>query len=346
MMRPYIKLPLTARTSPWSVPDLCAAYNWPRGLAGGGTIAIVELGGGWLPADNTLFFHSIGQREPTIVDVSVDGTMNSPGVSDADMEVALDIQVAAASYAYATGKIANIRVYWSDQDIAAGVRRAAADGCDVCSISWGADEAAWGRHAVLDMEAAAGEASAAGMLVFAASGDNDSADGGHGRANVDCPSCCPHVIGCGGTMKPHVGHETVWNWNPRRPTGEGTGGGFSTVFVPMPLWQANAPHGPGRMVPDLAANADPHTGYRIVVAGRSEVVGGTSAVSPLYSGLFAAFGKKRGWLSPKFYLNNVAFNDITVGDNGAFRASVGPDPCTGLGSPIGTRLAELFASHV
>ena len=100
-----------------------------------------------------------------------------------------------------------------------------------------------------------------GMVVFAASGDNDSSDGGPGRANVDLPASAPHVIGCGGTHKPHSGEETVWNNDPRKTTGEGTGGGYSTLF-PMPSWQAGAPHGPGRLVPDVAANADPNTGSR------------------------------------------------------------------------------------
>ena len=56
--------------------------------------------------------------------------------NDADGEVALDIQVAGAAYAVATGKAANIRVYWS-QDITKAIIAATSDGCDVCSISWG-----------------------------------------------------------------------------------------------------------------------------------------------------------------------------------------------------------------
>ncbi len=66
--------------------------------------------------------------------------------SDPDYEVALDIEVAGAAYYAATGKPATIRMYWS-QDIATAVQKAANDGCDVCSISWGADEATWGTTA-------------------------------------------------------------------------------------------------------------------------------------------------------------------------------------------------------
>lgn len=353
-VKPYFKLPTTRQPAtghveraviddgPWNLPDLCAAYNWPAGLAGGGVIAIVELGGGWVQSDMDQFFSGIGQPVPHIIDVSVDMTKNTPdpGPNSADGEVALDIEVAGAAYYVATGKPAMIRVYWA-QDIAAAVRAATADGCDVCSISWGADEANWGAQAGNDMEQAAAAATAAGMIVFAASGDNDSSDGGPTPANVDLPASAPHVIGCGGTSKTRT-EETVWNNDPGNASGSGTGGGYSTLFTPMPPWQAGAPHGPGRMVPDIAANADPNTGYNIVVHGVRTPIGGTSAVAPLYAGLFASFGTKLGFLTPELWLNHLCFNDITKGDNGAFRARLGPDPCTGIGSPIGTKLAQLL----
>jgi kumamolisin len=336
-----------AQGGSWTVPDLCKAYNWPTNLAGGGVIAIVELNGGWLQSDMDRFFSGIGKTAaPKITDVSVDGTKNNPNQHlddpehDPDGEVALDIEVAGAAYFAATGKPATIRVYWA-QDIAAAVRTATADGCDVCSISWGADEAKWGAQLGRDMEAAAAAATAAGMIVFAASGDNDASDGGPGRANVDLPASAPHVIGCGGTKKTPTS-ETVWNNDPGNPSGEGTGGGFSTLFKPMPPWQAGAPHGPGRMVPDVAADADPNTGYQIVLHGAGETMGGTSAVAPLYAGLFAAFGTKLGFVTPELYLNHLCFNDITAGENGAFRARPGPDACTGIGSPEGQKLATLL----
>ena len=341
-LHPYIKWPRATvpKVSSWAVSDLCKAYDWPTDAPGGGVIAIIELGGGWTQADVTEFFTNAKLPPPHITDVSVDGTTNSRCVpkNDADGEVALDIQVAGAAYAVATGKAANIRVYWS-QDITKAVIAATADGCDVCSISWGADEASWGAADGDALEQAAIAATGAGMVVFAASGDNDSSDGGPGRANVDLPASAPHVIGCGGTRKPHTGDETVWNNNPGKTTGEGTGGGYSTLF-PMPSWQAGAPHGPGRMVPDVAADADPDTGYEIILYGAPTVVGGTSAVAPLYAGLFASFGTKLGFVTPTLYLNSACFNDVTHGNNGAFRGRTGADPCTGLGTPIAANLEE------
>lgn len=346
-IHPYFKKSPTVRArasdaGPWAVPELCAAYDWPTGLAGGGLIAIVELGGGWTTSDMTAYFASIHQPVPQIVDVSVDGTRNTPG-GEADGEVALDIQVAAAAYYAATGKVATIRVYWA-RDIALAVREAVRDGCDVCSISWGADEADWGTAAARGMEQAAIEATAAGMVVLAASGDNDSSDGGPSPANIDLPAGCPHVIGCGGTLKTRK-LEVVWNSAPGSPSGDGTGGGYSGLF-PMPAWQraAGAPQGPGRMVPDVAAVADPSTGYEIYYGGSTQVVGGTSAVAPLYAGLLAAAGKKLGFISEKLWQRGGDFGDIAVGDNGMYHAKVGPDPCTGLGVPVGKKLAALLGA--
>ena len=320
---PYIKwarpgmAARAAGVAPWNVPDLCAAYDWPSNSEiEGGVIAIVELGGGWRPADMKQFFAAIGPNStPMITDVSVDGTKNSPGVdTDSDGEVALDIQVAGAAYFKATGKKATIRVYWAS-DIAPAVRAATADSCDVCSISWGADEATWGSTAGADMEQAATDATGAGMIVFAAAGDNDSSDGGTSAANVDLPASCPHVVACGGTRLLHftpprtATSETVWNNDPGKSSGEGTGGGYSSMFA-LPTWQIGVPgNAPGRMVPDVAADADPDTGYNIVVGGAASVVGGTSAVAPLYAGLFAAFGTKLGFVTPALWGRQSCFID-------------------------------------
>lgn len=336
----YFKLPrVDAALHPWSVPNVCALYDWPSGLPGRGRIGIVELGGGWVRRDMEAFFSRIHQTPPSITDISVDGTVNSPGISDADVEVALDIQVAGAGIHQATGQPGRIVVLWA-QDIAAAVLKGVAMGLDVISISWGADEKNWGQTAANAMEQAALTAVNAGTVVLAAAGDNDSSDGDPG-ANVDLPAGCPHVIGCGGTRLERF-TEIVWNNNPGQTNGSGTGGGYSRFF-PMPAWQIGAPTGHGRMVPDVAANADPETGYHIVVGDQDMVVGGTSAVAPLLSSLIAACGTKLGFITPKLWAKPVAFRDITSGDNGMFRALVGPDPCTGLGSPHATALAKLLA---
>jgi kumamolisin len=324
----------------WKVPDLCKAYGWPTNLAGAGEIAIVELGGGYLSSDTDKFCQTYGMPVPTITDISVDGTVNSPGISDADGEVALDIQVSLTAYSSATGKPANIFMYWS-QDIASAVTKAADDGRDVCSISWGADESAWGDAALAQMEAALLYATSKGMVVLVASGDNDADDGG-GMTGVDAPASCPHAIACGGTNKFPNQVERVWNDNPGNVAGEGTGGGFSAYF-PVQAWQLGRaqtpPKGLGRMVSDVAAVADPATGYLVVIAGQVEIIGGTSAVAPLYAGLIASCGRKLGWITPTLWANPSCFVKVPEGNNGVYGGLV----CCGLGRPRARMLATVLA---
>jgi kumamolisin len=166
---------------------------------------------------------------------------------------------------------------------------------------------------------------------------------------VDFPASSPHILGCGGTnlqsANGAITSETVWNDGAK---GGATGGGFSVQF-PLPAFQTSAgvtpPSGGGRGVPDVSGDADPESGYQVLVDGQSLVIGGTSAVAPLWSGLIALLNQKLGqplgFLLPGLYAlssSTEAFHDITQGSNGAFSAGPGWDACTGLGSPSGENL--------
>jgi len=168
---------------------------------------------------------------------------------------------------------------------------------------------------------------------------------------VDFPSSSPFVIGCGGTRLAISGaaisNEVAWN---ELANDEGaTGGGVSQNFA-LPAFQqsANVPKAPngflGRGVPDVSGDADPTTGYDVVVDGQPSTIGGTSAVAPLWAGLFAcmnqALGKNVGYVNPLLYTSGVAavLHDITSGSNGGYNAGPGWDPCTGLGTPNGAAL--------
>jgi len=145
-------------------------------------------------------------------------------------------------------------------------------------------------------------------------------------------------------------NETVWN------NAEGsTGGGVSKIFS-VPTWQANLKVtktvGGGtqaltmRGVPDVAAVADPETGYLVIVDGKQSISGGTSAVAPFWAGIVARInslkGVQAGFFLPKLYLSSSACRDITVGNNGLYAASTGWDACTGLGTPNGAKLATFL----
>jgi len=99
-------------------------------------------------------------------------------------------------------------------------------------------------------------------------------------------------------------------------------------------------------VPDVAGDADENTGYDVRVDGSDTVIGGTSAVAPLWAGLIARInslnGNSVGYVNPTLYKNEAAFNDITQGNNGDFAAAKGWDACTGLGTPEGNKIAAVL----
>jgi kumamolisin len=345
-------------------------YNFPSGLDGTGqTIAIVELGGGFLQSDLVTFFQGLGIKMPSVTAVSVSGGKNAVSsgsqATTAEMEVALDIQVAGAlapgakqivyfapSTTYASFLAAlNAAITATPQPIAV-------------SVSWGGPESGPTAQVKQQFETALQHAAQLGIPVCLASGDNGSFDGTT-ALTVNFPASAPHALGCGGTNLVASGNsissETVWNTMSMAAngkfTGGGTGGGVSQFF-PKPSYQSTVtvPAPPvgntgGRGVPDVAGDADPATGYQIVVKGQQMPVGGTSAVAPLYAALIARFGqslgKPVGFLNTLIYQTNVsskAFNDVTQGNNdsqgkgGLYQAGPGWDPCTGFGSPNGTAL--------
>jgi kumamolisin len=334
-------------------------YQFPSGAtAKGQTIGIIELGGGYRPADITAYFKSLGQQTPSVTAVPVDGGKNSPSnANSADGEVMLDIEVSSA---VAPG--AKIVVYFApntDQGFIDAISTAVHDTTNkpsVISISWGGPESSWTQQSMNALDAACQSAAALGVSITVASGDDGSTDGAKGK-NVDFPASSPHVLGCGGTKLLGSGStitsEVVWN---ELSNNEGAGGGgVSNVFA-LPTWQANAkvpkPSGKtgGRGVPDVAGDADPTSGYIVRVDGKSMVIGGTSAVAPLWAGLIALNNaqnkRSAGFINPQIYAASAksAFRDITSGNNGAFSAGPGWDACTGMGSPIGTKLISLLAS--
>ncbi|HEX2917964.1 MAG TPA: S53 family peptidase [Edaphobacter sp.] len=333
-------------------------YGFPaNATASNQTIALIELGGGFRKADITAYFKSLSQKTPKVVAVSVSGAKNSPGdANGADGEVMLDIEVAAA---VAPGS--RIVVYFApntDQGFVDAIASAIHDtkyNPSIISISWGAAEINWTAQAMNALDAACQSAAALGISITVASGDNGSSDGvSDNGKHVDFPASSPHVLACGGTRldgaNGTINSETVWN----DANGGATGGGVSNFFA-LPSWQnsTNVPKPTGatggRGVPDVAGNADPETGYTIRVDGQTMVIGGTSAVAPLWAGLLALAnqqnGKSAGFINPVVYAakGKASFRDITQGNNGAFKANSGWDPCTGLGSPVAPKLMTLVS---
>jgi kumamolisin len=373
--RPYFRRllegghPVLARaaTAAFSPVEVARLYDFPTIATGAGQcIALIELGGGYTKADLDAYFQGLGLTALATVAVSVDGGANQPDGNPGgpDGEVMLDIEVAGA---VAPG--ARIAVYFApntDRGFLDAVSTAVHDSVrrpSVVSISWGGPESTWTGQSMTALDTVLQDAAALGVTVFCASGDTGSGDGvGDSLAHTDFPASSPHVVACGGTRlsagAEAITAEVVWNGGA---AGGATGGGISDTFD-APSWQANAGVPPsanpgerrGRGVPDVSGDADPQTGYRVLIDGQPTVVGGTSAVAPLWAGLTALLnqllGRPVGFLNPQLYgpvLAGGGFRDITEGDNGAYSAGTGWDPCTGLGSPRGSAiLAALQGTSV
>jgi kumamolisin len=342
-------------------PQVAQLYNFPAHLDGDGQcIAIIELGGGFATADLQTYFTSLGLAAPSVSAVSVLNATNSPSndPGSADGEVMLDIEVAGA-----VAPKAKIVVYFAPnttQGFITAISNAAHDTVNnptVISISWGGPESTWRPSERTAMSNVIRDAGLMGVTVTVAAGDNGSADGmNDGRAHVDFPSSSPYALACGGTRLEGTGssiaEEVVWNDGPN----SATGGGVSDSF-PRPDYQkaahvpksVNPGHFVGRGVPDVAGDADPNSGYDVRVDGVNTVIGGTSAVAPLWAGLIAllnqGLGRPVGFLNPLLYSQLAAGNalqDVTGGNNGAYKAGPGWDPCTGLGSPNGAKILSLL----
>jgi len=329
-------------------------YDFPSGLNGSGqAVAIIELGGGYRAADLQTYFQQLGiTPTPKVLAVSVDHGRNAPaGPNSADGEVMLDIEVVGA---VAPG--ASIVVYFApntDQGFIDAITTAVHDTVhrpSIISISWGSPEVAWTQASVQAMDQAFQAAAAMGVTVYCAAGDNGANDfppgspGAQPGNHADFPASSPHVVGCGGThitvgSNNQISQEVVWN----DPGGGATGGGYSSLF-PTPSWQTSV-QGGKRGVPDVAGDASPTSGYVVRVDGQQMVIGGTSAVAPLWAGLTALLnqrlGTPLGFANPRLYAlgaTSGAFVDITQGNNNGFNAGPGWDPCTGLGRPDGAKL--------
>jgi len=362
-----------AGLSPLTVGKL---YGFPDGDGSGQTVGIIELGGGFRPADLQQYFTSLGVANPKVVTVAVDHGTNQPG-SGADLEVGLDIEIIGALVPKAT-----LVVYFAPSATEASFGDAILDAVhdtvnnpSVISISWGGSEDEATGQFVDDVNSTLEDAQKLGITVLVASGDNGAADMGpnewDGKVHVDFPSSSPLVVACGATRINTSGNtldgESAWNQgfadtDPQVDSFGAVGGGISDVNTPPPSWQANVKlpasvngSPAGRGVPDVTGNGDPSSGYSVLVDGSSTVVGGTSAVAPLWAALITRINQRLagrvGFINPQLYSSAGAFNDVEIGNNRpgggqnpGYDATPGWDACSGLGSPNGNAVLEALTT--
>ncbi|HZD66485.1 MAG TPA: S53 family peptidase [Acidimicrobiales bacterium] len=319
------------------------AYDAPPSAQGAGqTIAILAEGKlGQVRTDLRTFEQTFGLPTVPVTTVQVGAPSND---TSGQTEWDLDTQ-------YSTGfapQVSRLMVYdahsLSNADILAEFNRYVTDdAAKEASFSAGECELLAKASGFLGpADAALAQGVAQGQTLFTASGDTGSfcpalvgANGVPiGIPGPNYPASSPDAVGVGGTtLLGGSGPLAEIAWY-------GSGGGISAL-EPEPTYQAavgGANTGIHRGVPDVALDADPNTGYKVVVAGKEEVVGGTSASSPSWLGIWArAQGAHHGCLGfadPTIYAEPASsFRDITVGGNGLYPATPGYDYVTGRGSP-------------
>jgi kumamolisin len=368
--------------------------------------AQIPLNFGFASSDVTTFLTNLGLKDtsPDIAIVSVDGMTNAPSgsatnVSTRDIEVTLDIEVAAS-----VAQGAKIAVYFAPNTVQGYIDALTtaihdtANAPSVLSISYGAAEniSSWTCALITTVSSVFQEAAQLGITVLVASGDDGTNvrvfDGG---AHVSYPASDPWVIACGGTYTANVKGSSFTQGTWSDPLGAG-GGGLSVCFVPPPSWQAKAKLPPsvitgnpqGRGVPDIAGNASPYSGYDLILYGESTtklkltapakgvlgVIGGTSAVAPLYAALIALINadldEPVGYLNPTLYAlaetpGQKVFADIDdgasnswhynapvppksppiTGTSPGYTSAPGWDACTGWGTVNGLELLSALLAQ-
>ncbi len=180
------------------------------------------------------------------------------------------------------------------------------------------------------------QAASEGIGVYFSSGDSGDATSVIGFASPAWPASSPWVTAVGGTSLGISAEnarviETGWGTSSyscstttlvctRTGWLYGAGGGESVIF-PKPSYQSSL-SGSGRLIPDVAAIADPQTGFLV---GQTQTfpdgayydeyrIGGTSLASPILAGLMALLDQKsgsaHGFANPLFYAHAGAFYDV------------------------------------
>ncbi len=160
-----------------------------------------------------------------------------------------------------------------------------------------------------------------GIGIYFSSGDNSDESLVEGFRTTDWPASSPFVTAVGGTSLA-VGASNNYLFE----TGWGTttsSSSYQVGVVPGSVFTAQGRT--GRAVPDIAAFADPNTGYLIgetqtfpdgTVKYSEYRIGGTSLSSPIMAGIMAladqAAGHPHGFANPLFYslAGSTAFTDI------------------------------------
>lgn len=332
-----------------------------QGYTGKGkTIVFFEFGG-FRQGDLDAFATSSGLRR-----VTPQLSNGSPGEPDA--ETPMDLEVAHAIAPDARLVVVSATAYTKlrstlGADLARMFREADRKYRGAVwslSIGWGC-ESFYTAADLEPIEEALHAAAQHGTTAFDASGDTGGLECKSGEAfatppqqsdvGLDAVASLPSMTSVGGTA---LSTDKQGGWIAEQAwtssaLSQGTSGGISRMQA-RPSWQrgsgvAAVQDRKHRLAPDVAADADPATGVRIVVNGEQQQGGGTSQSAPIWAGLTVLMnqyleahgGRALGEINPLLYRAAAstphAFHDVTLGADALDSAGRGYDLVTGLGTP-------------
>jgi len=356
--------PLTNNAAPYLVPELLKAYSANSlGLTGAGQKTAILIDRFPLDSDLTSFWtaNSVAQSLSNIEKVSVVAgvpTTAPQGEESLDVEWSSGIAPGSKVRIYGTKDLSFVNIDKGYQQIVNDLPTQPQ--LHQLSISLGACEQDLSSSQKTTDSQYFASIAAGGVSILVSSGDNGSNNLCTSGTGVSYFASDPSVTAVGGTKLTltstgTVSTETAWACTGTCSTG-GSGGGISGFFS-RPSWQVGTgvPTGTTRLVPDVALDADPNTGYYVKVNGVTQQIGGTSASAPTWAGFIALINERRaanslaslGFLNSRVYplLGTSNFRDITSGGNGAYTAGTGYDLVTGIGVPVvSTLLATLGGS--
>ncbi len=325
--------------------ELAAFYDAPASATGAGqTVGVIAEGAlGQVVTDLRTFEGTFGLPQVPV-------TIKGAGSADAAGQDEYDLDTQ-----YATGEapgVSGLTVYdgasLSNNDILQTINAWATDPAGPATASFSAGECellagVTGLTASLDQVLL--QAAAAGRSLFVSSGDNGGYCGALVNTNgipggipgVEYPASSAYAVAVGGTTVTGAGGSA---WSPTSEIAWNAGGGGISTFETAPSWQP-LPVVAQRGVPDVALDADPLTGYSVVVNGTVQTIGGTSASAPAWNGYWArALGARGalGFAPPRLYAATSGFHDVLLGTNGLHVATPGYDYTTGLGTPAVAKL--------
>jgi kumamolisin len=348
---------------------LARAYNFAalrsHGITGAGqTVAVVSFDS-FADGDLSSYESRFGIRGPSVEHVRVNGG-TLPG--EGQQEVNLDIDTVRAIAPGA--QILDYEAAHGAVTMADVINQIVADRrARVISTSWGRCDLLVPDAARIADENALAAARAAGITVFAASGDNgaydcQAEDLSDQRPSVDWPAASASVVAVGGTrlaVRQDGSYLAEYGWEDVLK-GDGGGGGVASV-TERPAWQT----GPGvqnqfsdghRQLPDVAGPADPDSGMVVFSRGRVHEIGGTSAAAPFWAAtllLAREYAQRHhaadpGFIAPALYRLAAnsrtanAFHRALRGGNRRFSVTPGWNYVDGLGSPDVAVLARELAA--